>query len=111
MESFPYHIRPIDISKDAAEIAALIRTSFRPWLDHGNLEYLDKLEKALSKDLRCKKESILDQPHRLSIQYGGSCLHGCFRDGCRHGQHKSVLSARKKMLPADKCLCLTISQK
>ena len=46
MESFPYHIRPIDISKDAAEIAALIRTSFRPWLDHGNLEYLDKLEKA-----------------------------------------------------------------
>ena len=46
MESFPYHIRPIDIGKDAAEIAALIRTSFRPWLDHGNLEYLDKLEKA-----------------------------------------------------------------
>ena len=41
METFPYHIRPIDISKDAAEIAVLIRTGFRPWLDHGNLEYLN----------------------------------------------------------------------
>ena len=46
METFPYHIRPIDISKDAAEIAVLIRTGFRPWLDHGNLEYLNNLEKA-----------------------------------------------------------------
>ena len=46
METFPYHIRPIDISKDAAEIAVLIRTSFRPWLDHGNLDYLNSLEKA-----------------------------------------------------------------
>ena len=46
MESFPYHIRPIDISKDAADIAVLIRTGFRPWLDHDNLEYLNNLEKA-----------------------------------------------------------------
>ena len=46
MESIPFQIRPIEISKDAAEIAVLIRKSFRPWLDRGNLDYLNSLEKA-----------------------------------------------------------------
>ena len=46
MESIPFHIRPIEISKDAAQIAVLVRNSFRPWLDRGNLDYLNDLEKA-----------------------------------------------------------------
>ncbi len=46
MESIPFHIRPIEISKDAAQIAVLVRNSFRPWLDRGNLDYLNSLEKA-----------------------------------------------------------------
>ena len=39
----PYTIHPIQPDKDAAEIAQLIRTSFRPWLDLENLDYLDRL--------------------------------------------------------------------
>ena len=46
MQSVHRHIRPIRIEKDAAEIAVLIKTSFRPWLDHDNLEYLSNLEEA-----------------------------------------------------------------
>lgn len=41
---FPYSIRSIQPEKDAAEIAQLIRTSFRPWLDLDNLDYLDRLQ-------------------------------------------------------------------
>ena len=41
---FPYTIRSICPEKDAAEIAQLIRTSFRPWLDLENLDYLDHLQ-------------------------------------------------------------------
>ena len=33
MDHFPYHIRQMKIDEDAAEIAALIRVCFRPWLD------------------------------------------------------------------------------
>ena len=46
MESFPYHIRPIEIEKDAAQVAVLIKSSFRPWLDRENMDYLNSLEKA-----------------------------------------------------------------
>ena len=41
---FPYTIRPIQPEKDASDIAQLIRTSFRPWLDLENLDYLDRLQ-------------------------------------------------------------------
>ena len=40
------HIRPIKIEKDASEIAALVRSSFRPWLDRENIDFLNNLEKA-----------------------------------------------------------------
>lgn len=46
MELFPYTIRPIQPANDAEKIAELVKTSFRPWLDHENLEYLDQLKKA-----------------------------------------------------------------
>ncbi|MBQ6508774.1 MAG: GNAT family N-acetyltransferase [Flexilinea sp.] len=41
---FPYDIDPIDPEKDASDITKLIRTSFRPWLDLENLDYLDRLQ-------------------------------------------------------------------
>ena len=46
MDHFPYHIRQMKIDEDAAEIAALIRVCFRPWLDECNLDFLYRLEKA-----------------------------------------------------------------
>ena len=45
MDSFPYTIRPIDPEKDAEKIAKLIRSSFRPWFDYDNIEYLNQLER------------------------------------------------------------------
>ncbi len=36
-------IRPINPEKDAADIAELVKTSFRPWLDRENMEYLSSL--------------------------------------------------------------------
>lgn len=40
---FPYLIQPIRPAEDAAEIAELVKTCFRPWLDWENLEYLRSL--------------------------------------------------------------------
>ena len=45
MDPFPYNIRPIEPEKDAEQIAGLVRSSFRPWLDNSNLEYLNLLQK------------------------------------------------------------------
>ena len=46
MPPFPYHIRPIQAEKDAAQIAELIRVGFQPWLDRDNLDYLSRLQHA-----------------------------------------------------------------
>ena len=46
MISFPYHIRPIIPEQDAAEAAELIKSSFRPWMESENIQYLDNLHKA-----------------------------------------------------------------
>ncbi len=45
MDPFPYNIRPIESEKDAEEVAELVRSSFRPWLDGSNIEYLNQLQK------------------------------------------------------------------
>ena len=39
-------IRPVKPESDAAEIAVLIKKSFRPWLDADNIAYLDNLREA-----------------------------------------------------------------
>lgn len=46
MDPFPYHIRKIDPDKDAAAVAVLIKTCFRPWLDIENIDYLKSLREA-----------------------------------------------------------------
>ena len=46
MAPFPYTIRPIRPEKDAADIADLIKKSFRPWLDNENISYLEQLHKS-----------------------------------------------------------------
>lgn len=46
MSDFPYLIRPVDSSGDAEEVAALIRKSFRSWLDQENTDFLRKLAAA-----------------------------------------------------------------
>lgn len=67
MDSFPYTIRPINPEKDAQEIAKLICSSFRPWFDYDNIEYLNQLEhegkKALSHPLWTK---LMGFPYNLS---------------------------------------------
>ena len=42
---FPYKIRPVRPEEDAADIALLVKDSFRPWLDRENMDYLSQLHR------------------------------------------------------------------
>ena len=99
---FPYKIRPVCPEEDAADIALLVKESFRPWLDRENMDYLSQLHREGVSALQHPfLSSLISFPYRLDgvvCRNGSGALLGLINTYFFH------LNGRRRCLIANVCV-------